>query len=120
MRTWTLDEAREALPRVRETVDRIQQLATAAAASSNGRASGNGQQGVESPQTVELSELVDELTAAGIVVRDLVRGLIDFPARTEAGREYLICWLSGEPDLAWWHWPEDGFAGRRPLSEPPE
>jgi hypothetical protein len=25
----------------------------------------------------------------------------------------------GEPEVAWWHWPEAGFAGRRPLSDPP-
>jgi len=120
MRTWTIDEARAALPHVRETVERIQRLAAAAATSSDGRASGNGQRGAEPPHAGELRQLVDELTAEGIVLRDPARGLIDFPARTDAGREYLICWLAGEPDLAWWHWAEDGFAGRRPLSEPPE
>jgi hypothetical protein len=25
----------------------------------------------------------------------------------------------GEPEVAYWHWPESGFAGRRPLSDPP-
>jgi hypothetical protein len=25
----------------------------------------------------------------------------------------------GEPAVEWWHWPDTGFAGRRPLSDPP-
>jgi hypothetical protein len=35
------------------------------------------------------------------------------------GREYLLCWRLGESAVAWWHWPDSGFAGRRPLSDPP-
>ena len=46
-------------------------------------------------------------------------GLVDFPARLEDGREYLLCWVLGEPAVEWWHWPDTGFAGRRPLSDPP-
>jgi hypothetical protein len=66
------------------------------------------------------AEALAELEARGIVVRDLQRGLVDFPSRHPGGREVLLCWQLGEPDLAWWHLPEDGFAGRRPLPLPPE
>ena len=62
---------------------------------------------------------VEELTDQGIVLRDLDSGLIDFPARLPDGREYLLCWVLGEPEVGFWHWPEAGFAGRRPLSDPP-
>ncbi|HYJ70970.1 MAG TPA: DUF2203 family protein [Actinomycetota bacterium] len=55
----------------------------------------------------------------GIVLRDLDAGLVDFPARLEDGRGYLLCWVLGEPAVEWWHWPDTGFAGRRPLSDPP-
>ena len=48
------------------------------------------------------------------------RGLIDFPAQSPSGREYLLCWLAGEDAIEWWHWPDAGFAGRTPLSQPPE
>jgi hypothetical protein len=65
-------------------------------------------------------EIVDEIQGEGIVIRDLDQGLVDFPADTAAGRTYLLCWLVGEPEITWWHWPEDGFAGRAPLSAPPE
>ena len=41
------------------------------------------------------------------------------PARLADGRQYLLCWVLGEPAVEWWHWPDTGFAGRRPLSDPP-
>ena len=77
--------------------------------------SGNGHRTVST-----FEEVVTELEADGIVLRDVAQGLVDFPARAPAGRGYWLCWLVGEPEVAWWHWPEDGFAGRRPLSEPPK
>jgi len=46
--------------------------------------------------------------------------LIDFPATSPSGRTYLLCWLDGEETIDWWHWPDDGFAGRTPIAEPPE
>ena len=50
----------------------------------------------------------------GIQVKDVDRGLIDFPAVID-GQDALLCWQLGEPRIAYWHTPEDGFAGRRPL-----
>jgi hypothetical protein len=46
--------------------------------------------------------------------------LIDFPSRHPGGQPVLLCWQAEEPDLEWWHLPEDGFAGRRPLPLPPQ
>jgi hypothetical protein len=66
-----------------------------------------------------LRAAVEELTDQGIVLRDVDAGLVDFPARLDDGREYLLCWVLGEPEVAFWHWPDAGFAGRRPLSDPP-
>jgi len=67
----------------------------------------------------DVKEALEELEQQGIVLRDADRGLIDFPA-LHTGREVLLCWQLGEDDLEWWHLPEDGFAGRRPLPLPPE
>ena len=69
--------------------------------------------------TGELRAAVEALTSEGIILRDLDAGLVDFPARLDDGREYLLCWVLGEPAVEWWHWPDTGFAGRRPLSDPP-
>ena len=67
----------------------------------------------------ELRAAVEALTDEGIILRDLDAGLVDFPARLEDGRQFLLCWVLGEPAVEWWHWPDTGFAGRRPLSDPP-
>jgi len=32
---------------------------------------------------------------------------------------YLLCWRDPEADLTWWHLPEEGFAGRKPLPRDP-
>ena len=49
-----------------------------------------------------------------IVLRDLDRGLVDFPALRD-GEEIYLCWVDGEPDIAFWHGLDAGFAGREPL-----
>ena len=73
----------------------------------------------EPPVSFDVKEALAELEHKGIVLRDPKRGLIDFPA-LHAGREVLLCWQLGEDGLEWWHLPEEGFAGRRPLPLPPE
>ena len=126
MRYWTLDEATAALPAVRERVHRITELIAkvrraAAAASGNGNGRGpssNGHAGT-TPEA-ELQALVAALEEQGIVLRDPERGLIDFPARSPSGRDYLLCWLDGEDAIEWWHWPDAGFAGRTSISDPPD
>jgi hypothetical protein len=124
VRYWTHAEATAALPRVREQVHRIRELVLQARTreprdagnghgpSSNGHASGG-------EGDTELRALVEELQRVGIVLRDPERGLIDFPAQSPSGRDYLLCWLDGEETIDWWHWPDAGFAGRTPLDEPP-
>lgn len=49
-----------------------------------------------------------------IHVRDLARGLVDFPAMLD-GREVFLCWEEGENKIAWWHDLEAGYGGRQPL-----
>ncbi len=73
----------------------------------------------EPPVSFDVKEALEELEEQGIVLRDADRGLIDFPA-LHAGREVLLCWQLGEDDLQWWHFPDDGFVGRRPLPLPPD
>jgi hypothetical protein len=64
----------------------------------------------------ELAGVVDELEALGVQVKDLDRGLIDFPARhPETGDAVLLCWELGEADVGFWHDLVEGFAGRKPL-----
>jgi hypothetical protein len=63
---------------------------------------------------LEVRRILVELTEAGIVVRDVDRGLIDFPSIRD-GREVYLCWQFGEDAIGWWHDLESGFGGREPL-----
>ena len=62
----------------------------------------------------ELRELLQEIVDHGVQVKDPDSGLLDFPSEVD-GQPALLCWRVGEPQIAFWHSPEDGFAGRRPL-----
>jgi hypothetical protein len=62
----------------------------------------------------ELNEIIGRFTDQGVQVKDMDRGLIDFPAEVE-GEDALLCWHVGEERIGYWHSPEDGFAGRKPL-----
>ena len=63
---------------------------------------------------VELRASVAEFARREIVLRDLDRGLIDFPAIRD-GEEVYLCWIDGEADIGYWHELDAGFRGRRPL-----
>lgn len=57
----------------------------------------------------------DAVLAFGCEVKDLHRGLVDFPSRI--GNEVVyLCWQRGEDRIAWWHSLGGGFAGRKALS----
>jgi hypothetical protein len=51
-----------------------------------------------------------------LVLRDLDRGLVDFPAVRD-GREVYLCWEEDETEIGFWHEPEAGFAGRQLLED---
>jgi hypothetical protein len=78
-------------------------------------ASGGAWPGAERGRAaIEVALGFEQLERLDIVVRDLERGLIDFPA-VMGGREVYLCWLLDEPSVTHWHSIEAGFAGRRPL-----
>jgi hypothetical protein len=53
-------------------------------------------------------------TAEGLDLKGIAPLLLDFPAQLD-GNDVLLCWLEGERELRWYHKPEYGFAGRRPI-----
>lgn len=108
MRTWTVDEARSYLPRLREL------LATIDAELRPGPEPGS----FVLPSGAEHAEAaLAELDDRGIVLRQVARGLVDFVWRGPGGELRMLCWHRDEPELDWWHRPEDGFAGRRPIAD---
>ena len=52
----------------------------------------------------------------GVELKDPATGLLDFPALRDGAAIYL-CWRYNEPQVAFWHPIETGFAGRRPIEE---
>jgi hypothetical protein len=105
-RFWTVDEARAYLPRLQELVERVREGARAAE-----RVRGNG----GSAPDPRLDEALSELSDGDIILRDTDAGLIDFHAVGSDGVVYYLCWRLGEDELGWWHLPEEGFPGRKPL-----
>lgn len=113
MRFWTVTEAKEYLPRLRQLVVTIRRAAQAHAGKVP---SANGER---SPM-VDAQEAFEELQAGDIILRDAESGLIDFHARGADGVVYYLCWRLDDDDLSWWHLPEEGFPGRKPLPRDPE
>ena len=129
---FTPDEANGALPVVRPLVERlveerrsyvelgaeleeVQSLVAGNGGSLDPGRVGELQEAV-ARAAAQLAAIVGEINELGVQVKDLDRGLVDFPARhPEDGATVLLCWELGEPDVAFWHGLEDGFAGRKPL-----
>lgn len=61
----------------------------------------------------------ERVEETGVLVKDPRLGLVDFHARLE-GETVLLCWQYGEPEVAFWHPVDEGFASRRPLLESAE
>jgi len=62
-----------------------------------------------------LREYVLELQALGVEPKNGPEGLVDFPTFVH-GRPAYLCWKLGEPEVAFWHDLEAGFAGRQRLT----
>ena len=120
---FTVEEARRELPGLRRQLARIMELLEALRAAhldgerveklvrSNGRASA---QADYAPEIAELQKLSEEITSRGIEIKDLNRGLVDFPHWRD-GEEVYLCWLYGEEDILYYHTVSAGFGGRTPI-----
>ncbi|HLH53333.1 MAG TPA: DUF2203 domain-containing protein [Verrucomicrobiae bacterium] len=64
---------------------------------------------------VDVKRILLEFHVRDIQLKDLDRGLIDFPAIIE-DREVFLCWELQEEDIGFWHDLDAGYAGREPLS----
>jgi hypothetical protein len=124
---FTVAEARAALPDLRRKLLRVHDL-LAEIRSRRQREGGpeivilrgNGKGPVLSgagAQKEEAQRLVEEIAAQGIQIKDLERGLVDFPhfLGGDPMHEVFLCWHLGEDTIEFWHEIADGIAGRRPL-----
>ena len=64
----------------------------------------------------EFRASLHEVASRGCILRDLDLGLVDFYSMAR-DKVVCLCWRMGEPAIAHWHTTDEGFSGRRPLSE---
>ena len=121
-RHFELDEANALLPRIepllialREGRDKLTDAELHEALSEAAPTNGGGGAGRQVGEAfLQVRGLLAELQGLGLVIRDLDRGLVDFPAIVD-GREVYLCWELGEDEIGFWHELEAGYGGRRPL-----
>lgn len=130
-RTFTLDEAQTLLPVLETLVRKAQNSGTRAAEIEvaldqlRQRIFLSGGVHVDVATTArrraerdkslqDTKDALAEMEAIGVQVKDLDKGLLDFPCLID-GRTVLLCWKLGEKEIGFWHSIEDGFAGRKPL-----
>jgi hypothetical protein len=119
---YTRDEARALLPQIRKWLERLNHLREDLERFDK-RMSGMTEQGNDiGGETVnswiralaDMQEMLAEFQRREIFIKDLERGLLDFPAII-GGREVFLCWESDEDDIEFWHDLETGFSGRERL-----
>jgi len=121
-RHYTVEQANAALDWVSERIERLRaareglndeeaRAALGDAAPSNG---GGAPGRVVSEAFVEMRSALVELQEMEVVLRDLDRGLVDFPAIRD-GEEIFLCWEEGENEIGFWHELDAGYGGRRAL-----
>ena len=119
---YTRDEAREMLGQVRGWLKQLTQL-QAEAEKLEERLTGMmapgcdlGGQNVNAwvRLLVDLDGVLREFQRREIQIKDIQRGLVDFPAII-GGKEVFLCWEQDEDDIEFWHDLDAGYAGRERL-----
>lgn len=129
----SLEEANALLPMVRKSLPslrdirskilRIQaqiEIEEMTGAGSNGNLTATAQKAVTAwmetfhAQTQVFERELAQLYTAGVQLKDLDKGLVDFYSRRN-GETVLLCWKEGETEIQYWHTLQGGFQNRRPL-----
>jgi hypothetical protein len=121
-RHYSIEQANAALEFVGERLERLRDARVRLgddeareALAEAGPQNGGGRPGKQvSAAFLDLRNALTELQEMDVVLRDLERGLVDFPALRD-GEEIYLCWEEGEPEVGYWHDAESGYGGRQPL-----
>ncbi len=120
---FTLHEANATLVIIRPLMDEVQAIRQKILANqpeawpAMEKSAGNGGNRALSNMVQDfekLDALVHLIQDAGVLIKDINIGLLDFPALRD-GREVYLCWQYGEGEIAFWHEVEAGYAGRQPI-----
>ena len=119
---YTREDAEALLPQLRQWLERLNRLREDLQRFEK-RLSGMTDQGHDvGGNTVnnwiralaDMQQILAEFQRRQIFIKDLSRGLVDFPAIIN-GREVFLCWESDEEKVEFWHDLETGFSGRERL-----
>ena len=119
---YTRDEARALLPQIRQWLGQLNRLRQDLERFDK-RLGGLTEQGNDvGGETVnrwiralaDMQGILAEFQRRRILIKDLSRGLVDFPAII-GGREAFLCWEQEEDDVEFWHDLDAGFGGRERL-----
>ncbi|MGA2246983.1 MAG: DUF2203 domain-containing protein [Verrucomicrobiota bacterium] len=119
---YTRDEARALLPQLRRWLGDLNRL-RAEVERYDKRLGGMNAEGQDTGgETVNnwiralagMQGILAEFQQRQIFVKDVSRGLVDFPAII-GGKEVFLCWESDEEDIEFWHDLETGYGGREKL-----
>lgn len=122
-RIFTVQEANDLLPRMKQALEQISIHRDAmrekapelepilAAAGANGGGKVGSEYGVEA---YNLYLAIERIREEGVYLKDLDSGLLDFPHERE-GRIVFLCWHPPEEEILYWHELDTGYPGRKPL-----
>jgi hypothetical protein len=124
-RLFTLEEANALLPQLRtlltELRQAVEELITLEGGAEpsgevrrNGHHTGGDEVGRQRRLQSTVTRLVGEVQALEVELKDPRTGLIDFSS-LRAGQVVHLCWKLDEPEVAFWHPLDSGFAGRQPI-----
>jgi hypothetical protein len=119
---YTLEEARALLPQLRKWLQKLDHFREQlhkydkrlSALLAPGCDAGGNLVNTWVRTITDMRELLAEFEEREIQIKDLERGLVDFPAII-GGREVFLCWEKDEDDIEFWHDLDTGFAGREKL-----
>ena len=120
---YTRDEARAMLPQVRQWLGRLNEVrdkfgkceTRVTSLLATGHDIGGDTANTWVKLRCEMIKALNEFRKREIQLKDLDRGLIDFPAII-GGKEVFLCWEQDEDDIEFWHDLDTGYAGRERLS----
>jgi hypothetical protein len=122
-KVFTVEEANSLLPQIRGLLEGIQRearfqrklRAEVRRAASKAKFGGGTPHGATYVESVfRMKKQVMEIQALGVQVKDLFKGLCDFP-HSRDGRLVYLCWQMGHETIRYWHESKAGFMGRQPL-----
>lgn len=119
---YSREEARALLPHIRLWLKRLLQLrdelqqseARLAQLMDPGRDTGGPVVNLWLRTLANMKEVLVEFQRREIQIKDLERGLLDFPALM-GDKEVFLCWEQDEEDIEFWHDLDAGYAGREKL-----